>query len=302
MDTRTPVCAVITTYRPDDGFPARVERIRSQVQCAVVVADDGEAAATARRLDGWFPAGAGIELVKLPANEGIARALNVGFERARAAGARWVVTFDDDSEVEPDMVATLVRSWHDYAAAGEAKAAVMGLVRVDAHTGTRDRLPAGQRFLERRGLITSGSLFSLESYDAVGPFREEFFIDFVDYDFCLRARAKGWKVIKARYVGMRHPLGAATKHRFGWVAVETTNHRALRRYYMVRNVLVLAREHLTRDPAYALAAGWFLVKTVFLVTFYEKRKCAKLCAMAGGFFDGVRRRLGKAVRDYGEAG
>lgn len=44
-------------------------------------------------------------------------------------------------------------------------------------------------FRERKTLITSGMLIPLSLFGKIGMFREDYFIDSVDHEFCLRARA-----------------------------------------------------------------------------------------------------------------
>jgi len=47
----------------------------------------------------------------------------------------------------------------------------------------------------------------------IGVFREEFFIDRVDFEYCLRAKARGYCVIRTRKPLMSHTIGTPTAHR-----------------------------------------------------------------------------------------
>ena len=49
-----------------------------------------------------------VSLVLNPANLGVARALNLGVERARASGFAWVLLLDQDSDLDDGMLASLI--------------------------------------------------------------------------------------------------------------------------------------------------------------------------------------------------
>ena len=62
-------------------------------------------------------------------------------------------------------------------------------------------------------MITSGSLLALAVFRRVGPMREDFFIDAVDFQYCLRLRRHGYKVIETLLPTLIHPIGAPTLQR-----------------------------------------------------------------------------------------
>ena len=78
------VCAVLVTFHPDEGLPARIERALLEVAALVVVDNGSDEAALGmlRRLS----ADPRIALVLNFANLGIARALNLGIARAGSMG------------------------------------------------------------------------------------------------------------------------------------------------------------------------------------------------------------------------
>src|SRR5258708_17120000 len=147
-----------------------------------------------------------------------------------------------------------------------------------AIVGSRFRDPKGQSVepirLDARGelweevesVITSGSLLSLRAFSAIAPFREEFFIDYVDTEFCLRARTAGFRVIQTRRPLMSHTVGAPTSHKLPWTTKWTTNHSPDRRYYIARNNTVLLREYGTSGggswPLQRIVRCWRLVKRI----------------------------------------
>jgi len=294
------ICAVITAYCPDDYFSERVILIRAQVGLVIIVVDGGGRQNIVNILKNLFQNDSGVVVSSLPDNMGIATALNVGISIAKQREYRWILTLDDDTITKSDMVKNLIESWYIVTEQGSKSIALMGMLSKDAYTGKVDNKYGCKNkfFVEKRGIITSGSLMSLDAYDVVGPFREEFFIDSVDYDYCMRARAKGYRIIRICRIGMVHSLGRTEKYNIGWLKMQTTNHSTVRRYYMYRNSTVLAREYFLRDPLYSLAVFLFQLKTLFVVFFFENDKRMKLKFMLKGVMDGWRKRMGKIISNH----
>jgi rhamnosyltransferase len=296
------VCAIVITYHPDDGLPARIDSIYRQVN-AVIIVDNGSTDTELQMLRD-LAANRAIDLVLNFENLGVARALNIGIQRAAALKYSSVLLLDQDSRVESDMVATLLAI--QAAFPDRERLAVIGSGYHDI-TGFHDITIGSNEFTatanaEQRGggwvavesTITSGSLLSLAAYAAVGPFREEFFIDYVDTDFCLRARRKGYQVIKARKQLMSHAIGSPTQHQLPWATKWTTNHSPDRRYYMARNNTVMLREYGNyRSGGWALKSFRRSLRQCKRIALYENMKLEKIAAVIHGWWDGIHGKLGR---------
>jgi rhamnosyltransferase len=151
---------------------------------------------------------------------------------------------------------------------------------------------------EAESVITSGSLLPLAAHADIRPFREEFFIDFIDTDYCFRAKAKGYYVIKSRKNLMSHAIGALRESRFLWFRRWTYNHSPDRRYYFARNNTVLIREYAkhgrVRWMLKSLNRCFRLCKRIVL---YEKTRTLKIAAVAEGWRDGLRGKMGPRHTD-----
>src|SRR5690606_21558408 len=124
------VWAVFSMFRPSETALEAVGSVVSQVD-GVVVVDDG----SGESADGVFErlVSDRVTVIRRSENRGIAAALNDGMARARAAGARYVVTFDQDSRVPPGFVSALLRT-HDDASADGVR---VGLVVPEYFAGVR---------------------------------------------------------------------------------------------------------------------------------------------------------------------
>jgi len=283
--SKADVCAVVVTYHPDPGFPDRLARVRSQVG-GVVVVDNGSSPPAREMLR--CAAGPDVELILNDTNLGVAGALNQGVGRARDRFFRWALTLDQDSVVEPFLVQALLEAYNDFPM--KEKVAVVGSNYFDEKRGKTlvPEFPAQPLCLEQTTVITSGSLISVDAYGKVGPFRDDFFIDHVDDEYCLRARSRGYKVILCRRPVIRHSIGSAKTARIFGREVWTSNHSAARRYYMMRNFTVLARAYWTTEQAWVALRLLRHAAFMILMVLFEEEKTAKIRNIARGIMDGLR--------------
>ena len=285
LDTGSEVCAILVSYHPDAELPRRAARILGEAG-ALVIVDNGsgeETHAMLRRI----AADARVSLVLNPTNLGVASALNLGVERARALGFSWVLLLDQDSDLHDDMLTSLIKVRAAYPE--PARVAVIG-AGFDEETRPA---PPGVAWQEVESVITSGSLIPLALHAAIGPFRDEFFIDYVDSEYCFRARAQGYRVLRTAKPLMSHTIGAPTRHDLLGKPKWTTNHSPDRRYYIARNDTVMLREY----GGYAFGS-WALkslgrrLRTCKRIVLYERSKARKIAAVSAGWWDGVRGRMG----------
>jgi rhamnosyltransferase len=286
MSSSQEICAILVSYHPDAELPRRITRILEQVGALVIV--DNGSGDEARALLERIAADPRVSLVLNPANWGVARALNQGVERARSAAFGWVLLLDQDSDLHAGMLRTLIEVRAAYPQ--PRRVAVIGAGFGEETQSTPE---PGEAWEEVESVITSGSLIPLAVHAAVGPFRDEFFIDYVDSEYCFRARAKGYRVIRTTQPLMSHTIGAPSRHTVLGVSKWTTNHSPDRRYYIARNDTVMLREYGGyKLGSWALKSLGRRLRTCKRILLYERSKARKIGAVSAGWWDGVRGRLG----------
>jgi rhamnosyltransferase len=215
-------------------------------------------------------------------NVGIARALNLGAERAIARGCSLLLTMDQDSRALPDMVEIMVGCL-----AGRNLDQVGMLAPF--HVTKAGHRPGREACQEVMTPMTSGCLLNLRAFREIGPFLEELFIDFVDNEYCLRLRARGFSVLRANGAFLEHSVGDIRK--FGpFIA---TNHSPLRRYYKTRNRFLVFGWYFRRFPGHCLFDLVRLAKETASIVLFEREKFAKLRMMWRGWCDFLRGRYGR---------
>ena len=278
MSGRPGIAGVVVLYRPTEAVAANIESYLDQVDRLFVV-DNSESGSCAN-----WPLMAQPNVIYLPnhANFGIAAALNVGARRAAAAGYDLLLTMDQDSNAAPDMVARMLeclegREW-----------AQVGMLS-PFHVTKSEHQPGSAACEDVMTPMTSGCLLNLRAYEAVGPFLEELFIDFVDNEYCLRLRKNGFAVLRANHARLQHSVGDTKKYG-PFIA---TNHSPLRRYYKTRNRFLVFSRYLEEFPGHCLFDLVRLVKEIGSIVLFEEEKGAKLRMMWRGWCDFRRGRYGK---------
>lgn len=268
-----PVAAIVVTYHPDAGFPERLAAVADQVH-RVVIVDNRSNPEAIRMLQEITMSRPRVDLLLNSSNLGIAAALNRGVRHAISAGYTWVLTLDQDSRPVRGMVKQMLAAYEELAE--RDKPGVVAPVPVDEQTGRSEftELCGSAKHIEAKTVLTSGSLIPAFVFAASGPFRENFFIDYVDDEFCLRLRRIGYSVVVACEARLLHNLGHPTYHRFLWKSrAVTSNHAPLRRYYITRNRLLLMKEYVLREPLWvAEEARAFLKDTVKMLLFESGKK------------------------------
>lgn len=122
-------------------------------------------------------------------------------------------------------------------------------------------------------LIASGMLMPVEALQAVGLMDERLFIDHVDTEWCLRAKAKGWLLLGTEKVFFLHQLG----ERRHWIWLgrwrQVSTHAPWRYYMMVRNSVLLTKmDHLPAHWKRINALRVFWLGLFVLVMGPERRR------------------------------
>lgn len=280
------ICGIVPTYRPDADFRRRMEIVAAQAGLLIIVDDSGDAE-IARSLDVLASVLGLPAVLHNPSNMGLAASLNRGFNEARRRGYGWVLTLDDDTVLLPEMVQCLSKGW-----AMVSQSTPLGILAMSWQGGSSRWRRKSSQWNRKRIVITSGSLMSMGTYDAVGPFRENFIIDAVDSDYCIRVRSRGLSVVRLADQGFIQRLGESRAVGLGPLRITINEHSPLRTYYRVRNSAALVNEWRHRELYYAAGVVYAdLQQFVASVLFYENR-AEHLNAMVQGLRDAWKGNFG----------
>lgn len=271
---------IVLAFRPDASILEHIALLRAQVDHVYVVnnsPDDEESTAVL-----GLVADKCITVLDQEKNVGVAAGFNAGMRRALTDGYDFIWIFDQDSTVAPGMLAELKRAFIEW----PTHVAIAGPALRAEETGHLYDADRAGGIGELQTLISSGALFSSEALRTIGLHDERLFIDYVDHDISLRARAAGMVVVKVFDTVLDHRFGASIPARFLGRQVYLSNYSPMRQYYMTRNRVIMVRRYglgrwFWEDAAYAIKA-W--IKVILC----ERQRGTKIRAALRGFIDGVR--------------
>lgn len=230
--------------------------------------------------------GENITYIPLMDNLGIAKALNEGFMIAKSKGAEWVLTMDQDSELRPDMIPEYIQ----FLRSNNEKIGLLAPL-INMYAGEEKQV--SNTYYRIDEAITSGSLISMEAFDNVGGFKEELFIDGVDFEFCWNLKKHGYSIYQLNSVVMQHQLGETKEYKlFGKHIFYVTNHNFIRRYYMTRNSLYIRYLYADIMPKPSILESLGIV-SLFKIVFFEKDVIRKFKAIKLGQQDFKNNKFGK---------
>jgi rhamnosyltransferase len=205
--------------------------------------------------------------------------LNYGFQKAKDYGFKYALSLDQDSNFKISDIQKFEK--HALQLFKNKSTAIVS-ASLELNNNTHEP------FLKKTN-ITSGSMTSIGAWDAVGRFKDEFFIDHVDHEFCLRLNQRNFLIYQLPDVFMQHELGEPiTRVIFGRTH-SSPGYSADRVYYYYRNRLMLAKY---RKEA-LIPVFRFLLKRATKVLLFETNKVSKFYAMLQGLMDFSLRKMGK---------
>lgn len=255
-------------------------------------------------------AGDDFQLTRMEHNVGLGAAHNIGAKIARQGGYDYILLLDQDSVPLKGMVANLLDA-HE-TKSKDHKVSAVGATYLNADNGAESFfvrfgwLKFSREFCAKRDshgcieadfLISSGSLIALDTLRFIGDMEEALFIDHVDTEWFLRARAKGHRAYGVCDAVMQHGLGEKT-HQVNLGLGKrgrqrnVPQHKPFRYYYIFRNSILLYK----RGYASALWK-WNDIQRLLMIAImfglFKAPRAENAKMMWHGLMDGLRGKTGK---------
>jgi len=259
------VNGVVVLYHPDSSIVENIQSYIDSIDKLYVVDNSGfidsEVVAEIEKINKCI-------YVNNGKNIGLARALNVGAEMALDNGADWLLTMDQDSRFQDGTLMHIIQWLNDNDASD------VGIVTpVHKTFGYSTKVCNG--LVDASTVMTSGNLLNLEAYVEVGPFREDFFIDYVDHEYCFRLMNFNYKILIHCDSILEHNLGVSKYVNFFGFSVIYTNHNRVRRYYITRNRLSILKEYWLTQPVYCIKDIKNFFTSWLKIVLFDKNAIAK---------------------------
>ena len=229
--------------------------------------------------------GENVHYVPLKENRGIAIAQNIGIKKARELNCASVVFFDQDSVIAPDYVEEM-RVEFERLKEFYPMLAVLGPTVINRECRWQYKtidgvVSEGCKIVP--ALISSGSFCEMDILDKVGMMEERLFIDYVDFEWCWRARREGYVCAITQNVTLVHKVGQGDRTFMGYPIIISN---PVRYYYQYRNFLWLLRRRYVPLKWRRNTAIRKLVE-IFLLPFYSENRRVVMKNIFRGIKDGI---------------
>ena len=295
--TPTSVFGVIVTYHPNvDHLEKLIMVLLHQVDKLLIIDNDSQAFNPSR----LTTQSSKVEFFINAHNVGLATAYNQACAMAKAQGFSHIILFDQDSFPAVNMVQALSAAMCKHncnelvvAAAGPKYQDIKGqasspFVRINGYHLERVDCNANE-VVDVDHLISSGSLIDLRAIECNGYFTDELFIDYVDTEWCLRARRRGLRILGVGNALMDHNIG---EQYLSVMGRQLPMHTPLRLQYQFRNQIWLIKQHWV---------GWRwriidlirCIKLIIVYLVFAPKKMSNMQAIAKGIYQGITNKMGK---------
>ncbi len=282
--------AIVVLYNPDfDVTSKALEALTIQVDKTCIV--DNSSSNHSEKLKNYQ----NIEYIPLGKNIGIAAAQNIGIRYFIEHDFDFVIFSDQDSVIPSCLIHSLLDAYnklslhYDIAAIGpmpiNRKNGLPYLYQANIISkNKKDELV----YYDMYSIISSCSLIPASNFKKVGLMRENLFIDFVEQDWCWRARYfNQLHVFLVPQITIQHELGCYVKV-FGLLKANVSS--PFRIYYQIRNLLWLS--HLPYVPKYWKRMNKRkLLSKVIYYSIFPSQRMHYLKNIVRGFKDGLKYKL-----------
>ena len=309
--TGSKVAAVVVVFGPDDRFRKLLLSLVEQAN-KVWVIDNQPNYAFDKYLKGHKPCHRNnITLIENKKNVGLAAAQNQGIKLALEDGVDWVLLLDQDSILDKDFVKNMLKAGHKY----KNKKNIGFLTPRHEFDDGSPSVPTYSKglFLRTKRYhmdldeiddtilfgMASGSFIPRHTLEEVGLMREEFWIDYIDYEFSFRVRERGYRIIGVGGARLNHRLGIKNQLKILGKVFSFQVHPAFRRYTIYRNRIAVIKEYSRLFPEFVLFEVLSIAKDLCKLVLLEDQKFNKLRAIFIGIIHGM---MGSFNRDISNQG
>ncbi len=283
---------VIITYNPEiELFTKAVQSMTEQVRKIYIIDNTPTRAKFLEK----FQDNSKIEIIYLDDNKGIAYAQNIGIKKSLENRSDYIVLSDQDTIYPKNYIENMLKIENS----NYSKIIAMAPLFKDTIGNNENEgfiIKRFKKIFPKNGLhevfqtIASGKILSSKYLNDVGLMDEKLFIDWVDLEWCWRARKKGYKIIGNADVVITHQLGdKSTNLGFREVSLRSP----IRHYYITRNAFYLALNDKSLDKLNKITLFFKSFRYIIGFPLLSKPHLKHLKYVLLGFWHGVTGKLGK---------
>lgn len=283
----------IVTYNPSREFTSLLKSNQNIIKDCLVI-DNSDNISIAKSIEEECKK-IGAIYIPMLGNKGIAAALNTGLIYANENDFLYLCTLDQDSILPEYFLDKFVKSSR-IAKHSDPSIGIFAPIIVDKES----QQPMGNNakhnnlnHIYTNQVITSGCVISVPIAHKIGNFWDELFIDYVDFEFCLRCRLAGVSIVILPDLSIEHSVGNPKAFKFFGRNFFTSSHSPVRRYYLFRNRIAIYKRYIFLSPKWVLGDIINSLKDILKIILLESESKKNLRYIIRGIYDGILSRLGK---------
>lgn len=276
-----PILAVVVLYNPDIQLLKKNLFAFQQYVNKIILWDNSSYASTQQQIDQFLTTFSNIIVIHKKINMGISTALNYAWNFANNHGYKAMLTMDQDSAFHyfPIFKNKVIEIWENEGLC------ICGPSICDASKTTFDTYDS---FIEKKHIITSGMLVPIELLNKIGGYCDNFFVDGIDVELCVKARLYNYKSLIYRGAFLIQIYGTPQCKKILGKTLHSFGYPPNRLYNIFKSQIIIFRKYhypldILRDIIYHYVFR-FTIKGVILV---ECNKREKLKAVYQGIKDGL---------------
>jgi rhamnosyltransferase len=288
------VASIMVTYNPEEEVINNVQSIIQSCERLIII--DNGSSSSSKDILKPLQEESKVTFIYNQNNMGLGHALNQGINyilhSPDLSKIEWIATFDQDSNVGKDYFTKMLASYERHHNKEEVAMLAPNWTEEKLLNQEIARKEERLQLVEKKTVITSGSLVKRKVFAEIGLFEEDYFIDFLDHEFCLRARKYGYKIFMVPQVTMVHNLGDTKQHKLLRSNVMATNHNYIRRYYITRNRMYTYKKYFHSEKEWIKEDFIATAKEFIIILLFEQDRGKKLGSMFKGLFDALTGKKG----------
>lgn len=291
--------AVIITFNPDlkmleDEYASIIKQVNG-----IIYVDNSSI--NKEEIKKWCTNRNKIEIVWFNENKGLGVAQNIGIKKAFKQGATHVILFDQDSIIEDGFVSALYKS--ETRAIGEGhNVGLTGPIYQSHNDGykypiwsiennefVKIPIESFEDYIVVSHIIASGTLIRKEAYETIGPLQEDYFIGYMDHEYCFRASSYSIEVIVSKNACMKHQMGDSQVKVLGR---KIGLYSPFRRYFDCRNTMLIQKNPYF-PKVYKRHYLKYIIGKFIISLIYGPQRMNQIKFSFRGFYDGIIGKTGK---------
>jgi len=285
------VAIIVVIYNPNiRELQYNINTYSNQTNLLIVV-DNSDNKEKQHVIKNIFSNKKNIVVITLGDNYGIAYAQNVGIKYAIDKGYKYFIEMDQDSRLPNNYVVNIYNTYISLIKKGK-KVAGVGSLPINKNNGQpylNIKNISDNYVIEVDKTLSSGFFIPLSSLKVVGFKKEELFIDYVDWEWCWRAKSLGYKTYVDTTLKLPHMLGEGHKN---FLFFKLGVPSPIRHYYQYRNLLLLSKMKHIPFVWKIKRILIHLSKLILFLCFYDK-KVERFKYILKGIKDGILDKKGK---------